>query len=250
MDGATILHVAAGSLTLVAAPAAMFVRKGGAWHRRAGVAFVVTMSIVLLTAGFMWQKLEHTFLLALAIISGFLVFNGCRVIVRRRRGRRDQIDDTVDAGAAALTVASAIWLVYLAETAATPLMRTLVPILCVLATIAVAFALNDVAGIFGPRSRLGWLLSHLSAMIAAYISAVTAFVVINAHDVNMMIRWAVPSAIGVSFITYYSIKTLRKGALARRKAAQVQAARPAASGRFAPRASEIIPTGDRSSGAI
>jgi hypothetical protein len=37
-------------------------------------------------------------------------------------------------------------------------------------------------------------------MIAAYVSAVTAFCVINFHGVPMFLRWFVPSAIGTIVI--------------------------------------------------
>ena len=47
---------------------------------------------------------------------------------------------------------------------------------------------------------------HLSAMLAAYISAVTAFIVINAHSVPMLYRWLVPGVIGTLVITAFSSK--------------------------------------------
>jgi hypothetical protein len=64
-------------------------------------------------------------------------------------------------------------------------MHSLAPIMAGLGAVAIAFALNDVRGIIGPRSRVG-----------AYISAVTAFVVINAHGVPMLLRWFVPISMG------------------------------------------------------
>ena len=71
--------------------------------------------------------------------------------------------------------------------------------------IGVSFAANDVLGFIGPRMRNGWLLQHFAGMIAAYISAVTAFVVINAHGVPMELRWIVPIGIGTLVITAFSL---------------------------------------------
>jgi hypothetical protein len=183
----------------------MIVRKGGRWHRRWGTAFMLAMSLVLFTAGFMWEPQGHIFLFALALVSGYLVFAGYRVVARRRRRRDDQLDDGVDAAAAALTVAAGVWLIGIAATAATALMHELAPIMASLGIVAVAFALNDVRGIIGPRSKFGWLIAHFCAMIAAYISAVTAFVVINAHGVPMGWRWLVPIGIGTVVITGFSL---------------------------------------------
>ncbi len=83
------------------------------------------------------------------------------------------------------------------------------PALVGVAAIAVCFAMNDVLGFTAPRMKVGWLVSHFAGMIAAYIAAVTAFVVINAHDVPMMLRWIVPSASGASVIVAYTLRYVR-----------------------------------------
>jgi membrane glycosyltransferase len=201
----TFLHIVAGTIVLGVAPAAMLVRKGGRWHRRWGIAFMAAMSLVLLTAGFMWQPKGHVFLLALALVSGYFVFNGYRIVARRRRRDPDALDDKTDLVAGGVTVACGIWLLSIALTASTTLMRSLAPIMAGLGVIAIAFALNDARGILGPRSRTGSLIAHFSAMIAAYISAVTAFVVINAHGVPMELRWVVPIAVGTIVISAFAL---------------------------------------------
>jgi hypothetical protein len=201
----TVLHVICGTFVLVVAPAALLVRKGGRWHRRWGRAFMLAMSVVLFTAGFMWQPKGHVFLFALALVSAYLIFNGYRLIARRRRRRDDPLDDGVDIGAAALTAVAGGWLISIAATASNDLMRSLAPIMAGLGVMAIAFAANDVRGIKGPRTRTGSIIAHLSAMIAAYISAVTAFVVINAHGVPMQLRWLVPIGIGTLVITAFSL---------------------------------------------
>ena len=207
----TVLHVFFGTLALVAAPAALFVGKGGRWHRRFGYAYVLTMAIVLFSAGFLWQAKGHMFLLPLAAVSGYLIFTGYRSVVRHRRRVPDPFEDRVDMLAAGVAVLAALGTVYLAATAATPLMYSIRPALVGIAAIAVAFASNDVLGFAAPRLRFGWLLAHFSGMIAAYVSAVTAFVVINAHDVPMMVRWIVPSIAGGSVIVALTLRTIRFG---------------------------------------
>jgi hypothetical protein len=166
---------------------------------------MIAMSGVLLTAGFMWQPKGHIFLFALALVSAYLVFNGYRIIARRRRRADDPLDDGIDVAAAAATVAAGGWLLIIAAQAGNDLMHALAPILAGLGVMAIAFALNDVRGIFGPRSRVGSLIAHFSAMIAAYISAVTAFIVINAHGVPMDLRWMIPIGLGTLVITAYAL---------------------------------------------
>jgi hypothetical protein len=68
----TVLHVFFGSVALIVAPAAVIVRKGGAWHQRCGFAFILAMFIVLFSAGFLWQAKGHLFLVPLGAVSGYL----------------------------------------------------------------------------------------------------------------------------------------------------------------------------------
>jgi len=201
----TLLHVVAGTFVLAVAPAAMIVRKGGPWHRRWGIAFAGAMAFVLATAAFMWQAHGHLFLLFLDAVSAYLVFVGFRTMARRRRRTRDVRADRIDAAAATLVFACAAILAWLAATARTPLMQSLATVLFALGAIAATFGILDLKAVLERRqSRLGSLLLHFSAMIGAYISAVTAFVVINAHSVPMGLRWLVPSVAGTVVIGAFS----------------------------------------------
>jgi uncharacterized membrane protein len=215
----TLLHVIAGSVALIVAPAAILVRKGKGWHRRWGIAFTAAMVLVLSSAAFMWQAKGHVFLVPLGLVSAYLIFSGWRSIARKRRGYRERrVDLALDLGAAGLTSACGLTLLVMGATASTPLMHSLVPVLVGLGTISLAFALNDVLGFAGPRLKMGWLFSHLSGMIAAYISAITAFIVINAHDVPMTIRWGVPCTLGGATIVWFALRTRAKSLAAFRRA--------------------------------
>jgi hypothetical protein len=202
----TVLHVFFGTVALVVAPAAVVARKGGGWHRRCGFAFVLAMAIVLFSAGFLWQAKGHLFLVPLGAVSGYLVFNGYRNIARHRRRVPDPFEDRVDLLAAGVAVAAGCGVIYLAATAATDLMFSIRPALVGIAAIAVCFAMNDVLGFTAPRMKTGWIVGHFAGMIAAYIAAVTAFVVINAHAVPMILRWLVPSLAGGSVIVTYTLR--------------------------------------------
>jgi len=70
------------------------------------------------------------------------------------------------------------------------------------------FGIMISSGYFLALTVGGWLLAHFSGMIAAYVSAVTAFVVINAHDIPMMVRWIVPSTAGGAVIVALTLQRI------------------------------------------
>ncbi len=228
----TGLHVVAGMLVLVVAPAALLVRKGGRWHRRWGFVFAAAMALVIATAAVMWIPHGHLFLLFLDVMSAYLIFAGLRVIARGRRKARNRVADGVDLAAAAAVLASGCTLIAIAASANTPLMRNLAPVLVALSAIGAAFAALDIKALGArSRSRLGSLLFHLSAMIGAYVSAVTAFCVINFHAVPMPLRWFVPSAVGSIVIGAFSATYRRRFAHAAERSASARSARAARSSR-------------------
>ena len=204
----TALHVIFGTLALAAAPISLCTRKGGIWHRRFGAAFTMTMAIVLFSAGFLWQAQGHLFLLPLSLVSAYLIFSSWRSIARHRRPKPDPFEDRVDLLAGSAAVLAGGFVAYLGATPATPLMHTIQPALLGVGLIAMAFAANDMLGFAGPRLRFGWLLTHFAAMVAAYISAVTAFLVINAHGMPMLLRWLIPSAVGSAVIVTLTLRTI------------------------------------------
>jgi hypothetical protein len=200
-----------GTVALVVAPAAVIVRKGGLWHQRWGTAFMAAMAVVLFSAGFLWQAKGHLFLVPLGTVSGYLVFSGYRNVLRRRRRAPNPLQDRIDIAAAGVAVVAGLCVVYLAGTASTPLMFSIRPALVGIGAIAICFAANEVLGFAAPRMKAGWLLGHFAGMIASYIAAATAFIVINAHDVPMMLRWLVPSLAGGSVIVAYTLRYVRFG---------------------------------------
>ena len=77
-------HIAAGSIALVVAPAAMATSKGSLWHRRWGRIFVWAMGIVAATALVLATIRPNLFLALVAVFSFYLAFIGQRAIARRR----------------------------------------------------------------------------------------------------------------------------------------------------------------------
>lgn len=109
--------------------------------------------------------------------------------------------------AAIAAVAAGAGAAYLGLRPTSSLLVSIAPALMGIGFIGIAFAVNDLLGFGAPRMRKGWLLSHFSGMLAGYTSAVTAFIVINAHDVPMMVRWAVPICVGAAAIVALVLRT-------------------------------------------
>ncbi len=195
---------------LGAVPIVMILRKGGRVHRRLGNVFVACMFVVATTALFMWQKQGHLFLVFLDVVVIYLFVYGKRVVDRFRDGfaeRATRID-----GALAITVIFGslltIWVGFAFDT---QLMRDLRIVLVMLGIIGIWFGAWDLYSILSGRiTKTGWLFLHFTAMLAAYVSAVTAFIVINAHATPMIVRWLAPIAVGGAAIFAYQFAYRRR----------------------------------------
>jgi threonine/homoserine/homoserine lactone efflux protein len=212
----TIAHVVFGTAVLLLGPAALLLRGRLGVHRVLGISFVVAMAVVILTAGFMWQKPHHLFLLFLDAIAAYLVFYGYRSL-RRTQERNSRRARALDATVWALLVADSAAVVWIAAAGSTAIVRDIALVLFALGAIGFVFAAFDLKGLATGWSRRRRLSNHFTGMIAAYISAVTAFCVINLHGVPMFLRWFVPSAIGTLVISRLTYEHL----FARRREVQV-----------------------------
>ena len=83
-------------------------------------------------------------------------------------------------------------------------------ILVVFAIVGIIFSVRDLM-LFNKPERLkkGWLKLHLGKMIGGYISATTAFVVVNDFFPSFY-GWFIPGIIGSFIITYWIRKLNRK----------------------------------------
>ena len=85
-------------------------------------------------------------------------------------------------------------------------------VLSVFGTLGIIFSINDLRGFRKPEQlRKKWLQAHLGKMIGGYISAVTAFVVVN-QFFPALIGWLGPTVIGTFFIIYWTRKVSPKKA--------------------------------------
>jgi uncharacterized membrane protein len=210
-------HVAAGAVALVAGAVALGTEKGGQRHVRAGRVYVAAMAVVVTTVLPLFAVAPstfRTFLLLVAVFSGYFVLSGYRALARKRPGDGPA---TVDwAGAVAVAAASLAlggWGV--ARLAGGDAFGVVMAVFGVVGGLVGAADLRAFrAGDGGP-----WLVSHLSRMVAGYIATVTAVSVVNASAVPAVpdvAVWLWPTAVGVPLIWYWQAAYGDEGPLAGR----------------------------------
>ena len=212
--GALWTHVAAGALALVAGGVALATEKGGRRHVRAGRVYVASMAVVVATVLPLFAvdpTTFRTFLLLVAVFSGYFVFSGYRALARKGPG-----DDpaAVDWAGAVTVVAASLalggWgLVVLAGG------DTFGVVMAVFGTIGALVGTADLRA-FRARRDGPWLVDHLSRMVAGYIATVTAVAVVNAGPLPAVVAWLAPTAVGVPLIWYWQAEYGNAGPLAGR----------------------------------
>jgi hypothetical protein len=171
-------HVAAGIMALVIAPVAMFVRKGGATHRRWGKVYFWAMATIFATALIMLVFKPVIFLLAVAVLSFYAALAGYRVLNRKLPSQRPGL---LDWAAAALAATVGLMLIVWGS--------GLLP--GTGGTIGVVRALGLVFGIMiilqaggdlqrfrsAPDDKNHWWYTHMDRMLSSYIGLTTAFLI-------------------------------------------------------------------------
>jgi len=194
-------HILAGLLALAAGVGAIVTAKGRRRHTAAGKLYVGSMAVVVVTAVPLAVWTDNWFLLAIAVFSGYLVFGGYRVILRRRRrlSALTAVDYTghgtmLLAGGA--MIAAGGWQTVTGAAGAWPA-------LAVFGAIGGGFAAATLAEFRAPPGeRTPWITWHIGYMGGAYIATVTATVTVNLTMLPPLIRWLGPTAVGVPLIVY------------------------------------------------
>ena len=204
------IHIAAGSIALVVAPAAMATAKGSLWHRRWGRIFVWAMGIVAATALVLATIRPNLFLALVALFSFYLAFIGQREIARRRlpSGRRAAPLDWGGALVAGLGAVGLLLYALLPRDGGRP---GLWPVALVFGLVGLLLAGREVRSFRrAPAEPRAWWYLHMGDMIGAYIATVSAFSVVNFTFLPPLVRWLWPTAVGVPVIVIWTRHYRRK----------------------------------------
>ncbi len=214
-----IIHVAGGTLALLGAPIALAVHKGGKTHRTAGKIFLWGMTTVFVTAIYMSIYHNIPFLFMIAFFSYQLVLSGYRALFYKKLYRGQEvmrIDWIIIAVVVTINIAMIGWGAWQYIS----FQNTIGIVSAVFGFIGLSFAQRDFSHFRkGTEDKNAWLFKHISGMIAGYIAAVTAFMVVNFSDqFPTLIVWFTPAVIGTPLISYYIAsykKKFAKGKISR-----------------------------------
>jgi len=198
------LHIAAGTVAVLAGLGALVTEKGGLRHRQAGKSFVVAMGVVVVTTVLL-AVFDPTsfrlFLVLVAVFSGYLAFSGYRVLSRKRPADEVALVDWVAASAVVLAcLALGGWgITRLVEGA------TFGVVLVVFGGIGLGFAYLDVRS-FRTDEGGEWMVAHLQRMIGAFVATISAVSAVNLTDTLGVVAWLWPTVALTPLIVYWSRK--------------------------------------------
>ena len=199
-----IIHACFGGLALLSGLLALLSKKGGKVHRRSGKIFVLTMLISSVSAMFisLLPNHENPFLFGIGVFSLYFIVTGYRILKFDSSKESFRLDRFI----AVLMILTGVLMIVLPIV----LQGVLNIVLTVLAIVGIVFAIRDLR-LFSNKERLlsNRIKLHIGKIIGAYISAVTAFVVVN-QLLPGIFGWLAPGCMGALVITYFLRKETGK----------------------------------------
>ncbi|WP_430908911.1 DUF2306 domain-containing protein [Maribacter sp. 2-571] len=197
------IHAATGGLALLAGLISLIATKGFTLHRRSGLVFYFSMLVSALTALVVATIPNHQspFLFAVGVFSLYFILTGKRAL----RFKKKKYDLHWDKRISWMMIVTGILMVILPMLVS----KTLNIVLCVFAGLGIVFSVRDLL-LFKNRDKLQkvWLKLHLGKMMGAYISATTAFVVVN-ELLPGLYAWFLPGLAGGVLIVFWIRKLNR-----------------------------------------
>lgn len=198
------IHAVLGGFALLAGLVSITTKKGKNIHRKSGLFFFYSMILSGIIAMIVAVLPNHQspFLFAVGIFSLYFVLSGNRALNFKRKNPDLKIDKLI----------SIIMIItgFLMVSLPILLTKSINIILVVFAIVGITFSVRDLI-LFknSERLRKGWLKLHLGKMIGGYISATTAFVVVNEFFPSFY-GWFIPGIIGGFIIAYWMRKMNKK----------------------------------------
>lgn len=212
-----ITHIAAGTTALLVGLIPMLAKKGGRLHNRAGRIYVYCMIIVAASAVLLCVsqpfKLFRLFLAGIAVFSFYLSFTGWRATKQKKTSPTlgDQLLTYVTLVVSVGMIGFGGWLI----SQSSSFLSILFTFFGILTLI---FATQDFRRIGKKPAPQHWFFQHITRMGGSYISAFTAFIVVNTGRIVAngapewigLAGWIAPSVIGGMLISrtvrYYKQK--------------------------------------------
>ena len=197
-------HALFGAVALLSGLIALIASKGKIIHKKSGKLFYYCMLLSAFTALVISTLPQHEspFLFAIGIFSSYFVITGYRALRFKNKTvnlRNDKIISCI------MILTAIVMMVY------NPLVNQKINIvLTVFGAVGLLFASRDLI-LYKNLNKLksDWLKLHLGKMIGGYISATTAFVVVNEFFPSSY-GWFIPGTIGGFYIVYWIRKLNKK----------------------------------------
>ena len=201
-----IIHIASGSVALLASALALVTQKGGVRHVRAGRVYAAAMTLIFATAVPLAILGSSIFLLLIAVFSFYLVFAGWR-FARNYTGKPHPVD-WIAIAAMGLT-GLGMW-VYAAALASGGNSQWVT--MGLFGIIALALSLADVRFYRAGNARGSRRIArHLTNMMAGTIATVTAVLVVNVDTNPVWLGWILPTLLIVPLIVWWNFRIARRG---------------------------------------
>ena len=197
-------HIAAGSVSLLAAGVALVTAKGGLWHVLAGRVYAAGMTVVFVTAIPLAILANSTFLFLIALFSFYLVFAGWRFA--RNRQRRSHPADWIAVSAIGVT-GLCMWgyAVVLAIYGDSQWVT-----LVIFGGIAIALGIADARFHRSQPGGARRVSRHLTNMMAGTIATITAVTVVNVNMEPVWVPWILPTVLITPLIAWWNVRVLRR----------------------------------------
>ena len=190
------VHIIAGYMALLFGTSVMIMRKGNSKHVRAGTVFFYCMVCVGISSVVLSLMIDSQFLLHIGIFAFFLSFGGWRS--SRDRSLRPGILDILNLIAGLINGIVMLWTGHI--------------ILMVFGGISSLLVLQDLHLYYlliikKVKAGNRWLARHIGMMTGAYISAFTAFLIVNIQfEGPAWILWLTPTFVFVPLMQYWTYR--------------------------------------------
>ena len=198
------IHAAFGGIALLAGSVSIIAKKGKNIHRKSGLIFFYSMMLsgIIAMIVAVLPNHESPFLFAVGIFSLYFVLTGNRALNFKRKNPDLKIDKLISI----IMIATGVLMILLPII----LTKSINIVLVVYAIVGIIFSVSDLILFRNPeRLRKGWLKLHLGKMLGGYISATTAFVVVNEFFPSFY-GWFIPGIVGGFVIAYWMRKMNKK----------------------------------------
>jgi len=209
-------HIAAGSISLVAAPIAMVVVKGGKSHVLWGKIFFWCMAWIFISATVLSIVNGSMFLLLIGVFSFYNVWSGYRALAHKQVHLGKGVTWYDWLGLIIAAGFNLYFIGYGSYLAANQQGDFFAYLSIMFGLIGLAIATQDLRKFTRPKpDKNQWLCQHISGFMGGFLASVTAFSSQTMHFLPGFLVWAWPTLIGspiiAMFIRYYKVR-LAQGA--------------------------------------